>query len=86
MIVVLLESILLSLLGGAAGVLLGHGMMAVLSPVVLNLTGVTIHAFQFDLAELILIPALILLATLAGYLPALTAYRTDVARALSVAP
>jgi putative ABC transport system permease protein len=86
MMVVLLESILLSLLGGAAGVLLGHGTMAVLSPIVLNLTGVTIHAFQFDVAELILIPALIVLATLAGYLPALTAYRTDVARALSAAP
>ncbi|NIP85200.1 MAG: FtsX-like permease family protein [Planctomycetales bacterium] len=86
MIVVLLESILLSLLGGLAGVLLGHGTMAILSPLVLNLTGVTIHAFQFDLAELILIPSLILLATLAGYLPALTAYRTDVAKALTASP
>ncbi len=85
MIVVLLESILLSLLGGIAGVLIGHGAMAVLAPVVFNLTGVTVRALQFDLAELILIPGLIVLATLAGYLPALTAYRTDVAEALSTA-
>jgi len=37
-------------------------------------------------AELLLVPALILLAIIVGFLPALAAYRTDVARALSVSP
>ncbi|MEM7316883.1 MAG: ABC transporter permease, partial [Planctomycetota bacterium] len=37
-------------------------------------------------SELLLIPALILLAIAVGFLPALTAYRTDVAKALSANP
>lgn len=49
-------------------------------------TGVPIGAFQFVPYELILIPGLIVLAALAGYIPALSAYRTDVSRALSATP
>ena len=37
-------------------------------------------------AELALVPALIVLSALAGYLPAMTAYRTDVSKALASAP
>jgi putative ABC transport system permease protein len=37
-------------------------------------------------AELALVPGLILLAAAAGYLPAMTAYRTDVAKALATSP
>ncbi len=36
--------------------------------------------------EFLLIPALVLLAIVVGFLPALTAYRTDVAKALSATP
>lgn len=83
---ILLESILLSVLGGLAGFLLGHGLIGLLSPYIASHTGVPIGAFQFVPAELVLIPGLVLLATLAGYLPALSAYRTDVSRALSQSP
>jgi ABC-type lipoprotein release transport system permease subunit len=86
MIVVLLESILLSLLGGVAGVLIGHISIGCLSPLIVNYTGISIGFFQYDLFEVVLIPSLVVLAALVGYLPALAAYRTDVARALSAAP
>ena len=36
--------------------------------------------------ELMLIPSLILLAVIVGFLPAMSAYQTDVARAMSAAP
>jgi putative ABC transport system permease protein len=36
--------------------------------------------------ELVIIPALLLLAVIVGFLPAYTAYRTDVAEALSNSP
>ena len=36
--------------------------------------------------ELVIVPALILLAVIVGFLPAYTAYRTDVAEALSSSP
>ena len=77
---------MLSLLGGAAGLLLGHGAIALLSPWVVSETGVAVHFFQFEMVEIVLIPFLVVLASLVGFLPALAAYRTDVARALSATP
>jgi putative ABC transport system permease protein len=86
MLVILMESILLSLGGGALGLLLGHALIGALAPVIVEQTGVTVGLLQFRAIELILIPGLIVLASLVGYLPAMTAYRTDVARSLTATP
>jgi putative ABC transport system permease protein len=83
--IVLLESILLSLTGGLAGWMLGRALIAALSPAIAARTGVVIGLTPVVAAELALVPALTLLAALAGYLPAMTAYRTDVAKALASA-
>jgi len=83
MAVILLESILLSLGGGLFGLILGHGLIGILGPTIAEQTGVLVGAMQFQLVELILIPGLIILATLVGYLPAVAAYRTDVAKSLT---
>jgi putative ABC transport system permease protein len=83
MSIVLVESILLSLGGGLFGILLGHGMIGLASSYVIDATGVSLNAFQFDWQELVLIPGLIMLASLVGFLPALAAYRTDVAKSLA---
>jgi putative ABC transport system permease protein len=86
MFVVLLESILLSLLGGLAGWAVGHLLIGVLSPWIAVQTGVNVSPLQFVGYELVIIPGLIVLASLVGYLPAMAAYRTDVAKALSATP
>ena len=86
MLLVLLESILLSLAGGLAGWVIGHGLIAGLSPWIALQTGVTLGFLQFVPYELVIIPGLIALAAVVGYLPALAAYRTDVAKALSATP
>jgi putative ABC transport system permease protein len=83
MAVILVESILLALGGGLLGLLLGHGMIALASPYVLERTGIALGLFEFDWQELVLIPGLIVLASLVGLLPALAAYKTDVAKALA---
>ena len=83
MAIILVESILLSLGGGLIGVLLGHGMIGAASPYVVERTGITLSSFEFDWQELVLIPGLILLASLVGFLPAVAAYRTDVAKSLA---
>lgn len=86
MLVVLLEAILLSLAGGLLGVALGHGLIGALSPVIVDRTNVLVSPLQFQALELLLIPGLIALASLVGYLPAMAAYRTDVARSLTANP
>ena len=83
MMIVLAESILLALTGGLCGWLLGHVLIGVLGPWISGATSVSVGFLQFaPQYELILIPGLIGLASLVGFLPALSAYRTDVARAI----
>jgi len=84
--IVLIESILLSVGGGLAGIVLGHGLIGVLSPFIAEQTSVSISFLEFDIIELALIPTLILLAVIIGFLPAVVAYRTDVAKALTSNP
>ena len=83
MLVILTESVLLSLAGGLLGIFLGHALVALASPYVESHAGVIISFWEFDLWELAVIPALVVLATLSGLLPAISAYQTDVAKALS---
>lgn len=86
MAVILVESILLALGGGAIGVLLGHGLTGALAPIIAERTGVVVSALHFQTNELILIPGLVALASAVGYLPAVVAYRTDVAQSLIASP
>jgi putative ABC transport system permease protein len=82
MSIILLESILLALGGGLFGLLVGHGLIGAMSTTIAEQSGVFISGWDFRPVELILIPGLIVLATLVGYLPAMYAYKTDVAKSL----
>jgi putative ABC transport system permease protein len=86
MVVILMESILLSLLGGLVGLLLGHGATWICSPWIADWTGVMVGLLQFQWIELILVPGLVVLASAVGFLPAMAAYRTDVAKSLITTP
>ena len=77
--IILLESVLLCLAGGLFGFVLGHGLVIVSAPFLQASVGLTIDPLLFAWEELYLIPAMIVLASLVGILPGLTAYRTDVA-------
>lgn len=81
--IVLLESIVLCVGGGVIGWLLGHGLAVAAGPYVSARTGLLLNPWAIDWVEFVLFPVLLLLAALVGFLPAMTAYRTDVADALS---
>jgi putative ABC transport system permease protein len=82
-IIILLESLLLSSLGGAIGFVLGHGVIAALSPFIEDQTDITVSFLNLSAWEWVLVPGMIALATLVGILPAVFAYLTDVSRALA---
>ena len=103
MMIILLESTLLSLGGGLLGWLAGHLLVLAASPAIEEQTGVMIGFYSWEPAidllqmlgmqgataswltvplEWLLVPALVLLAVAVGFWPAITAYRTDVARSL----
>ena len=81
--IILAESILITLCGGLAGIFLGHSLIGIASPYVEAHTGIVLGMFDFDRRELQIVPGLLALATLVGFLPAFSAYRTDVAKSLS---
>ena len=86
MIVILMESILLSLGGGVLGLSMGHGLLAVAGPWIAESVKLPLAMLNFQRVELWLVPGLIVLASIVGYLPALAAYRTDVGKSLIANP
>jgi len=81
--IILGESLLLCLGGGILGILLGHGLVVIAAPIAEAQAGIIVNPWNFDVWELVLFPVLLGMATLVGFLPGLTAYRTDVADSLN---
>ena len=81
--IILAESALLCIGGGLIGWLTGHGIAVVASPWIVNQTGLLINPWALNVWEAVLFPVLVGLAVLVGFLPAMTAYRTNVADSLS---
>lgn len=81
--IILVESVILCLGGGLLGLALGHGMVFVAAPIVEVRTGLIVNPLAFEQTELALFPVLFLMSVIVGLLPGMTAYRTDVADALS---
>jgi putative ABC transport system permease protein len=81
--IILAESALLCIGGGLIGWLTGHGIAVVASPWIVSKTGLLINPWALNAWEAVLFPVLVGLAVLVGFLPAMTAYRTNVADALS---
>lgn len=80
--VILAESLLLCLGGGLIGAVVAHLLLVAAAPAISARTELLIDPFAFEVQELWLLPALILLAVVAGLLPGVRAYRADVAESL----
>jgi putative ABC transport system permease protein len=81
LLTVLCEAVLLAVGGGLAGWLLGHLLVGAIAPLITTNAGVSASMLSAAPGtELLLVPFLMVLAILAALLPALAAYRTDVAK------
>ena len=81
--IILLESLLIAIIGSIVGWIMAHGAIFVASPFIEEYTGVKAGFLTFSQFEFLVLPLVLLLAILAGLLPAAVAYRTDVSRNLS---
>lgn len=78
-----LEAALISLFGAAFGIALSKILLLSLKGIVLERTGVELSAPIFNSGEIALILAVAAVGALVGIIPAINAYRTDVAKNLS---
>ncbi len=81
--IILLESLLIAIFGCVLGWVLAHGAIKFASPYIEAHTGVQPHFFSISSYEWYVLPCALALAALAGLLPAMVAYRTDVSRNLA---
>lgn len=83
LIAMLLEGLLLSALGVALGFLAGHGAMELLGGWLESTRGVTLTGWTWIPAQTLLLFTLFSVGAVAAAIPAVQAYRTDVARTLA---
>ncbi|MCP4788128.1 MAG: ABC transporter permease [Fuerstiella sp.] len=81
--IILAESTVLCVGGGLMGWLIGHGLSVAFAPYVSAESGLLLDGWALNPMEFVLFPVLLVLGALVGFLPAMTAYRTNVADALT---
>lgn len=81
--IILFESLIIAVVGGAAGWLLAHAAIFAAGSFIEQQTGVQVGLFFVTQYEWLVLPFVICLSLLAGIVPAMAAYRTDVGSNLS---
>ena len=81
--IILCESLLIAVIGGLFGWFLAHFAIWCAGGPIEARTGVRPGIFDFTQYELYIFPLVLILALIAGLLPAWSAYRTDVGSNLS---
>ncbi|TWU10973.1 ABC transporter permease [Allorhodopirellula heiligendammensis] len=81
--IILFESLIIAVVGGAAGWFLAHVAILAAGGFIEQRTGVQVSLFSVTEYEWLVLPFVILLSLLAGIVPAMAAYRTDVGSNLS---
>ena len=83
LVIMLLEACLIALIGGIAGLLGGHGVAALGAHLLSQRGGLALAPFTISTVHPLLVVGITLLGACAGILPAVLAYRTEVAENLA---
>lgn len=81
--IVLLDAAVLSTIGAAAGIVAGHAVAYVGAQLLAARVGVVMDPFALGLLQPVVFGGVVLVGTLAGLLPAMRAYRVEVAENLA---
>jgi putative ABC transport system permease protein len=81
--IVLLESSVITVLGGAAGILGGHAVAYLGAQLLAARVGLVMDPLAFGTLQPLVLGSVVLVGTLAGLLPAMRAYRMEVAENLA---
>jgi len=76
------ESVVMAVLGGVLGLATGHGIVAIGAEAIRVETGLRFSAFYLSSADVLLLPAIVVLGLVVGLVPAIQAYRTGVLKNL----
>lgn len=76
------ESVVMAVLGGVLGLVIGHGIVAIGAEAIRVETGLRFSAFYLSSADVLLLPAIVVLGLVVGLVPAIQAYRTGVLKNL----
>jgi len=79
----LMEAAFITVIGCILGLFLGHGIVSLASPHIAQNAGIVISGFTFDADQFKILFVFVALGILAGLIPALKAYKTDVVSNLS---
>lgn len=83
LLVILMEGCFLTFLGSTMGLIIGHGVLIVLTSFVEEMQKTGISGFVFYSEEWIILLGSLLIGLLCAALPALQAYRTDISKVLA---
>jgi putative ABC transport system permease protein len=81
--IIILEAAIICFQGSLFGLMLGWSATAAVAPYLISTAGIFIEPFTFSLNHALVLLILVALGIIAGTIPALKAYRTDVAAHLS---
>lgn len=81
--IIILEAAIICFQGSLFGLILGWSATAAVAPYLISTAGIFIEPFTFSLNHALVLLILVALGIIAGTIPALKAYRTDVAAHLS---
>jgi putative ABC transport system permease protein len=82
-VTILMEGTVLTLMGSAIGLLVGHGVLQVMSVFVEETQKAGISGIVFYPEEWIILVGSLLLGLLCAVIPAVQAYRTDISKVLA---
>ena len=83
LLLLLAQGLVLSTGGAALGWLLGHAGVGLLGQLMAEQQNLALSAWRIDAQEAWLLPAAMLVGVLAAFVPAVRAYRTDIAATLA---